>query len=121
MSRHLFAAAIVAAALLGAGRASAHAFPDHAVPAVGGTVAQSPPEIRIWFSQKLEPAFSTIEVLDGAGTRVDKDDASVDVQDSTVLRVSLKALVPGKYKVVWRVVSTDTHKTTGDFSFTLAK
>ena len=120
MTRRLLAVAIFAAALLGSGAASAHAFPDHSVPAVGGTIAQSPTEIRIWFTQKLETAFSTIQVLDAGGARVDKGDTSVDAQDSTLLRVSVKPLVPGKYKVVWHVVSTDTHTTTGDFSFALA-
>jgi methionine-rich copper-binding protein CopC len=121
-SKYLVANLVIGLALLApAVSASAHAFPDHALPAVGSTVTQSPPEIRIWFSEKLEPAFSTVEVLDAAGSRVDKDDASVDARDSTVLRVSLQPLVAGKYKVVWHVVSTDTHTTTGDFSFTLAK
>jgi methionine-rich copper-binding protein CopC len=97
--------------------ALAHAFPDHSVPAVGSTIAQAPTEVQIWFTQKLEPAFSTIEVLDANGARVDQDDAKVDAQDPALLRVSLKPLVPGTYKVVWHVVSVDTHPTAGDFSF----
>jgi methionine-rich copper-binding protein CopC len=99
--------------------AFAHAFPDHSVPAVGGTIAQSPAEIRIWFTQKLEPSFSNIEVLDASGARVDRDDATVDAQDPTLLRVSVKPLAAGTYKVVWHVVSTDTHTTDGNFSFTV--
>lgn len=97
----------------------AHAFPDHSVPAVGGTLAQAPTEVRIWFTQKLEPAFSTIEVLDAKGARVDQDDAKVDAQDAALLHVSLKPLAPGTYKVVWHVVSVDTHPTAGDFSFSV--
>jgi methionine-rich copper-binding protein CopC len=99
--------------------AFAHAFPDHSVPAVGGTIAQSPTEIRIWFTQKLEPSFSKIEVLDASGTRVDQGDTKVDAQDRTLLRVSVKPLAAGIYKVVWHVVSVDTHTTEGDFSFTV--
>jgi copper resistance protein C len=100
--------------------AFAHAFPDHSVPAVGGTITQSPAEIRIWFTQKLEPAFSAIEVLDTSGSRVDQNDAQVDAQDPTLLRVSVKPLAPGTYKVMWHVVSVDTHATEGSFSFTVA-
>jgi methionine-rich copper-binding protein CopC len=100
--------------------AFAHAFPDHSVPAVGGTITQSPAEIRIWFTQKLEPAFSVIEVTDASGGRVDQNDAKVDVQDPTLLRVSVKPLAPGTYKVMWHVVSVDTHATEGSFSFTVA-
>jgi methionine-rich copper-binding protein CopC len=99
--------------------AFAHAFPDHSVPAVGGTIAQSPTEIRIWFTQKLEPSFSKIEVLDASGARVDQGDTKVDAQDRTLLRVSVKPLAAGIYKVVWHVVSVDTHTTEGNFSFTV--
>ncbi len=109
----LLAAATVAPAF-------AHAFPDHSVPAVGSTVTQPPAEIRIWFTQKLEPAFSAIEVTDASGTRVDQDDAKVDTQDPALLRVSVKLLTPGTYKVAWHVVSVDTHATEGSFSFTVA-
>lgn len=97
--------------------ARAHAFLDHASPAVGSTVKQAPAAISLWFTQKLEPAFSTVEVVDQAGQRVDQGDARVDPQDGTLLRVSLKVLKPGTYKVAWRVVSVDTHATQGDFTF----
>ena len=47
--------------------AVAHAFLNQAVPPVGGTVAASPPEIRLYFSEAIEPRFSGIELtsLDG--------------------------------------------------------
>jgi len=122
MSHRSFVAGLAAAVLVVA-RPSlvlAHAFPDHAVPAVGGVVAQAPAELKIWFTQKLEPAFSALEVFDAKGARVDQGDAKVDAQDGTLLRVSLKPLPPGTYKVVWRVVSVDTHPTNGDFAFTVS-
>jgi hypothetical protein len=34
-----------------------------------------------------------------------------------LLRVSLPKLVPGTYRVTWRVLSVDTHVTEGDFTF----
>ena len=33
------------------------------------------------------------------------------------LRVPLKAMPPGTYKVIWRVLSVDTHRAQGDFTF----
>src|SRR5579864_8309002 len=99
--------------------AFAHAFPNRSVPAAGSRMAQSPTEIRIWFTQKLEPAFSRIEVLDVSGARVDQSDAKVDAQDATLLHVSVKPLAAGTYKVVWHVVSVDTHPSEGSFSFTV--
>ena len=100
-------------------RVFAHAFPDHAEPAIGGTVSVSPSELKIWFTQKLEPAFSKLEVRDQTGAEVDKGDARVDGDDASLLRVSLPALKPGTYKVNWHVVSVDTHPTEGDFTFTV--
>jgi copper resistance protein C len=110
---------ITAFVTLAASLTHAHAFLDHASPAVGRTVATAPPAVTIWFTQELEPAFSSIEVQDQSGVRVDAGDAQVDAKDPTILRVSLKPLPPGKYKVFWRVVSVDTHPTEGTFTFTV--
>lgn len=113
---------LIVASVLLLGTASqvfAHAFPDHSQPATGATVSPTPSEVKIWFTQKLEPAFSKIEVDDASGAKVDEGDAAVDAQDQTLLHVSLKPLQPGTYKVVWHVVSVDTHPTQGDFTFTV--
>ncbi|HME73186.1 MAG TPA: copper resistance protein CopC [Myxococcota bacterium] len=100
--------------------ASAHAFLDHAEPRVGSTVRTPPAELRLSFTQELEPAFSTVEVQDESGVQVDRGDVKVDAEDATLLRVSLKPLSAGTYKVIWRVVSVDTHPTEGDFTFQVA-
>lgn len=99
--------------------ALAHAFPDHAQPAIGGTVSAPPTELRIWFTEKIEPAFSHVAVVDARGAQVDKGDAHVDAKDPVLLLVSLNPLPPGTYKVEWHVVSADTHPTQGVFSFTV--
>ncbi len=109
----------IAVAAVPAG-ARAHAFLDHARPAVGSTVPNSPPVIQLWFTQELEPAFSTVTVTDKSGRRVDDGDAAVDPKDATELRATLQQLAPGTYKVAWRVVSVDTHPTEGDFTFVVA-
>jgi copper resistance protein C len=96
--------------------AFAHATLDHAAPRVGSTVSSAPKEIVLWFTQKLEPAFSSIEVRNEQGASVTAGKATV-IGDRTQLRVPLKPLPPGRYKVVWRVLSVDTHRTQGDFAF----
>ena len=96
---------------------AAHAFLDHALPAVGSTVHGSPRAVRLWFTQRLEPAFSRVRVLDASGKEVDAGDSHVDASDASILTASLPALSTGTYKVVWRVVSVDTHVTEGDFTF----
>ena len=99
--------------------ANAHAFLDHAEPRVGNTAAAAPRQVALWFTQNLEPAFSGIEVRDASGNRVDAGKAAVDSGDRHVMRVPLKALKPGTYKVYWHVLSVDTHTTEGNFSFSV--
>ena len=107
-----------AAALLLLGSvAYAHAFLDRAAPAVGSTVHGSPALVKLWFTQPLEAAFSTIKVLDQTGKQVDNGDKALDAADPTLLRISLPRLPPGTYRVVWRALSVDTHVTEGDFTF----
>jgi len=120
MKRSACVIALLAWLLASMQSAHAHAFLDHAAPAVGSTIHGSPAEVRLWFTQELEPAFSTIRVLDQSGKQVDKADKAVDRDDKTLLRVSLPQLPPGTYQVVWRVLSVDTHVTEGDFRFEVA-
>ncbi len=82
---------------------------------------QPPVEVRIWFTQEIEPAFSTVKVLDAEGHEVDRHDTQVDPRDATLLHVSLGALGPGKYRVIWRVVSVDTHVSEGDYEFQVGR
>ena len=106
----------VALALSTAG-ALAHAFLEHAEPAVGSKCAAAPTEVRIAFTEKLEGAFSSITVTDSGGKRVDKGDSHLAGDNRARLCVSLAALKPGTYRVEWRAVSVDTHVTKGGFSF----
>jgi copper resistance protein C len=104
-------------ALTGVARLEAHAFLKHAEPGVGSTVHTSPNEVRIRFSENIEPAFSRIQVFNASGKEVDRRDIHLDRSDHSLLHVSLPSLEPGTYKVVWRVVSVDRHVTNGDFTF----
>lgn len=119
--RSTIAAAAIALVILGGPPAGAHAFLDHAYPAVGSTLPQAPAAVTMWFTQSLEPAFSTATVTDSAGNRVDKGDARLDPKDPSVLVVSLKPLPPGAYSVAWHVLSLDTHTTDGHFSFDVGR
>jgi methionine-rich copper-binding protein CopC len=97
----------------------AHAFLDHAEPKVGATIAKSPPILKLWFTQNIEPAFSSVQVRDARGKEVDKKDMHLDDKDKSLLIVSLPKLTAGTYTVTWHVVSVDTHRTQGTFKFTL--
>ena len=113
----------VAAALIAVSGplAVAHAFLDRAEPGVGSTLAAAPAQVRIWFTEALEQAFSTISVTDAQGHDVAAGKAKVDAANPMLLEIGLKALSPGTYTVKWRVISVDTHPTEGDFTFTVSR
>jgi len=112
---------LILAALTGAPVAAfAHAHLITATPSAGSQVA-APATLVISYSEALEPTLSTIEVTDAAGRRVDKADLHTTSADGKTVSVSLGALAPGEYAVVWHATSIDTHKTEGHFSFTVVK
>jgi methionine-rich copper-binding protein CopC len=99
--------------------AFAHAQLEKATPAVGGEVT-SPAEIRLKFSEGVEPHFSGVALTAEGGAAVSLGKPSVDPADNSVLIVKVgKTLPPGVYTVTWRAVSVDTHHTQGDFQFTV--
>jgi methionine-rich copper-binding protein CopC len=102
-------------------RLKAHAFLKNADPGVGSTIETSPSEIRIRFTENIEPAVSSIQVFNASGKEVDKHDLHLDRSDHALLHISLPPLRAGTYKVVWRVVSVDTHVTNGNFTFRVVR
>jgi len=77
-------------------------------------VSESPREVTLTFTETLEAAFSSAGVTDASGARVDEGKAQVS---GNTVRVGLKALPPSSYRVHWRVISVDTHKVEGNFTF----
>lgn len=120
MTRRLAGIVTLAICLAGATTAGAHAFLERAEPRVGSTVRTPPSQVRLWFSERLEPAFSAVRVVNATGQRVDKEDSQVTPAAPKQLRVSLPPLAAGTYRVFWRVLSVDTHITEGDFTFRVA-
>lgn len=122
MTARLIAAAFVLAELLIApATVRAHAFLDHADPAVGSTVPAPPTVLRLWFTQELEPAFSWVTVTDRSGGSVNDGPAAIDSSNKSELTVKLKLLQAGTYTVKWHALSVDTHTTEGDFTFQVKK
>lgn len=102
----------------GATTAFAHAQLQKATPAVGGAVA-SASEIRLEFSEGVEPKFSRVSVT-GPGGAVPLGAAKTESGNQAVLIVPItKELAAGVYKVHWQAVSVDTHHTQGTFQFTV--
>ena len=117
MMRHIIAAAVIAASALFAPLGWAHALLDHASPAPGSRSPVAPPLLRLWFTERLEPAFSTARVIGPSGASVTDGSPAVDPKDPTLLDVPLQKLPPGTYTVKWSVVSADTHHREGAFAF----
>lgn len=94
--------------------AQAHAMLERAEPRVGNKVASPPREVTLWFTQKLETAFSTITVTNAAGERVDSGKVRVN---GNQMSIAIRAGGAGIYRVTWKVLSVDTHRTDGSFTF----
>ena len=94
--------------------AQAHAYLDHASPLVG-SVGTAPSEVRLWFTQALEPRFSAAQLRSSSGAVVGS--GAVDPANPKEMVIRVRALPPGKYKVKWKILSVDTHRTEGDFGF----
>ena len=105
------------AAGLASGFAWAHSGLLRSQPPAESRLKRPPSEVKLTFSEPLEPAYSSVKVDDAGGSQVDRGDARVDRSNPTVLRASLPSLAPGTYAVIWRVLSVDGHTTDGRFSF----
>ena len=95
-------------------KAHAHAMLSSASPAVGGSASAGTRQVTLSFTQGLEPSFSSVQVTDSKGARVDTGKAQVS---GSTMSVGLKNVGQGTYHVHWHVLSVDTHKTQGSFSF----
>lgn len=102
--------------------ASAHAILLRSDPAKDAVLSIAPQQVRMWFSESLNPAFTTAVVVDASNKRVDKADARVSASDNTEMDVSLRPnLPPAVYIVVYRTDSADDgHILRGSFIFSIA-
>jgi methionine-rich copper-binding protein CopC len=113
-------AACLTAAPLFAQAAFAHSYLRVANPAVGSTVASSPPALECSFTEPLEPHFSSLEIKDAAGKPASDGPMHLDPADARRMILPLTKLAPGLYTVTWHATSVDTHRTEGHFTFTVA-
>ena len=108
---------LLAAALPGA--AESHAVLVRSRPAARAVLGRAPERVDLWFSERIEPAFSSMSVSSASGIQVDRRDVRVDADDPRRLSVTLPAIEPGIYTVRCRVLSVDGHVVEATFSFTV--
>ncbi|MFZ0558841.1 MAG: copper homeostasis periplasmic binding protein CopC [Methylovirgula sp.] len=107
------------AGVLAATPTFAHAFLDHAIPAVGGTVTGSPRELQINYTENIVLAFSGVHVAAAGGAPVATAKPTLGEPNELIVKLT-RPLKPGTYVVSWHVVSVDTHHTQGTYKFTVA-
>lgn len=117
MRRSSFLTAVTLLTVAGA----AHAHPKllSAVPAANSAVV-SPARVELHFSEKLMPQFSKGDLMmamKGMAPMKMASTASVASDGRTLVLTPKSPLTGGSYNLAWRVVSTDTHRVAGNYSF----
>ena len=110
-------AGTIALLLLHVASAGAHAVLVKSSPARRATLATPPARVELTFSERLEPAYSTVTVWAEGDARVDDTRITVGPEDPRRLSVGLPALKPGTYTVKYRVLSVDGHLVEGTYPF----
>lgn len=106
--------------LLLAPRAFAHAQLVQSEPADQSALSHSPQQVRLSFTEPLEPGFSYVRVYDSQREIVSRQPATVPATDPKVITAAVKTLPDGLYTVVWKVVSAaDGHTSRGTQHFTV--
>ena len=97
-----------------------HAILRSSAPAAGTTVAESPRELRLTFSEAIELPFTRITVLAGGRDTVATGRIAHDRTLQQVVVVPITAsLKPGVYTVKYRVAGHDGHPMGGSYVFTV--
>jgi len=103
--------------LLAVNPAAAHSLLLASSPAAGSVLTASPPVLGLRFNNRIEKRLSRLRLVDERGDGRDLTVAADGAADW--LTAPMPALVPGRYRVEWQVLSTDGHVVTGRFTFTV--
>lgn len=117
MRRSWLLALASAAALALPAAAWAHAALLHAVPVGSRTVNKAPPEVRLTYSEPIEPRFAIVSVTDATGRQVTAGEPHRAPGSPQTLVTPLRRVPEGWYLVFWRVISADGHPVRGAFTF----
>jgi copper transport protein len=102
------------------GEVSAHAAFDRSDPQPNTVLAQSPTEIRIWFTEPLEPAYNDVRLFDETGHEIPNLKAEPGEGEKSLVVPLSEPLANGTYSVVWKNLSSaDGHPAQGYFTFTV--
>jgi methionine-rich copper-binding protein CopC len=110
----------VATAATTPANAGMHLGLKRAEPGANDTVSASPATLKLWFTQSVQAAGTSLRVTGAADHIVAIGDVSVEKAELSpaVVKVN-ETLKPGTYVVAWRTMAADGHPATGKFSFTV--
>lgn len=115
------AALILAAAFLSVAPARAHTFVERSWPRDNAQINVAPTQLRMLFTERVEPALAQVSLTDSAGHAIALGAASIASDNRRTIIVPIHApLAPGAYLVSWRMVSADGHPCEGNLHFTVA-
>jgi copper transport protein len=97
----------------------AHARLVRSSPAANAVLDSAPTTLGLWFSERPEPRFTAIQLVDSAGLAIPLA-APASVEQNGLTLAITRPLTPGPYSVVWRTAASDGHATNGNFSFRIA-
>jgi hypothetical protein len=97
----------------------AHAQLIKAEPARRAALDKAPTQVRLWFNEEIEGAYTSLSVLNANKKPVTDAKPRVVSDDPKSVILSLSDLGPGKYTVKFRVLSVDGHVVDSSFDFTV--
>jgi copper transport protein len=109
--------AVAVAALALPAAAWAHAALLRTVPEASRTINAAPPEVRLTYSEPVEPRFAIVSVTDASAKQVTSGDPAAAPGSPDTLVTPLERVPEGWYLVFWRVISADGHPVRGAFTF----
>ncbi|MEO9116679.1 MAG: copper resistance protein CopC [Gemmatimonadaceae bacterium] len=104
--------------LVGRATAFAHAALVRTEPAAGARLATSPDNVRLVFSEELDPTLAQLSLVSDDGS-VTKLVVGGDPHDVYAIIAPVAKLATGAYRVMWRIVSADGHPVEGSFVFSV--
>jgi methionine-rich copper-binding protein CopC len=114
----VLAISLTAAAMAGAGVASAHATRLATDPVENSELTKAPEKVSATFNEALQQSFAAMTVVGPDGNLWSTGDPHVD---GAVVSVGVRPLGPsGTYTVNYRVTSADGHVVSGSWSFEMA-
>jgi len=101
--------------------ASAHAVLKSTTPTAGQTVAVSPTQLDLVFSENVEVSPTSVQLFDQKGDRVDLGAPRHSPKTDSVVQADVSHLDNGAYVVTWQVISADSHPVHGAFTFAVGR